>query len=135
MTAVMIGHGKAMVDGNVNNGTEAIGINRLCPITLGAKEGLALINGTQFSTAYALAGLFQAWRAAREALVISALSTDAIMGSTAPLEAEIHTLRNRAGSPPPPPCAPFWPDRKSAKATAMATPACRIPTASAASRR
>jgi histidine ammonia-lyase len=66
---------------------------RAFPITLGAKEGLALINGTQFSTAYALAGLFQAWQCAREALVISALSTDAIMGSTAPLEPEIHSLR------------------------------------------
>ncbi len=56
------------------------------PIVLGAKEGLALINGTQFSTACALAGLFDAWaqRAARRSLP-AALSTDAIMGSTAPL--------------------------------------------------
>ncbi|MFO0513795.1 MAG: aromatic amino acid lyase, partial [Rhodobacterales bacterium] len=61
------------------------------------KEGLALINGTQFSTAYALAGLFGGWRAAQTALVTSALSTDAIMGSTAPLHAEIHALRGHAG--------------------------------------
>jgi len=97
MTAVMIGHGEAMVEGKVKPGAEALAIKGLSPITLGAKEGLALINGTQFSTAYALAGLFQAWQAAREALVTSALSTDAIMGSTAPLEAEIHALRGQPG--------------------------------------
>jgi histidine ammonia-lyase len=97
MTAVMIGHGEAMVDGQVKPGAEALALKGLSPITLGAKEGLALINGTQFSTAYALTGLFQAWRAAQEALVISALSTDAIMGSTAPLEPEIHTLRGQPG--------------------------------------
>ena len=97
MTAVMIGHGEAMVEGKVKPGAEALAIKGLSPITLGAKEGLALINGAQFSTAYALAGLFQAWQAAREALVTSALSTDAIMGSTAPLEAEIHALRGQPG--------------------------------------
>ena len=97
MTAVMIGHGEAMVDGKVMPGTEALALKGLSPITLGAKEGLALINGTQFSTAYALVGLIQAWAAAREALVISALSTDAIMGSTAPLEPEIHALRGQPG--------------------------------------
>jgi histidine ammonia-lyase len=97
MTAVMIGHGEATVGGTVKPGAEALAAKGLSPITLGAKEGLALINGTQFSTAYALAGLFQGWRAAQEALVISALSTDAIMGSTAPLEAEIHALRGHPG--------------------------------------
>jgi histidine ammonia-lyase len=97
MTAVMIGHSEALVDGEVKTGAEALASKGLSPITLGAKEGLALINGTQFSTAYALAGLFQGWRAAQEALVISALSTDAIMGSTAPLEAEIHALRGQPG--------------------------------------
>jgi histidine ammonia-lyase len=97
MTAVMIGHGEAIVDGVVRNGAEALAIKGLSPITLGAKEGLALINGTQFSAAYALVGLFQGWQAAQEALVISAMSTDAIMGSTAPLEPEIHTLRGQPG--------------------------------------
>ena len=63
----------------------------------GAKEGLALINGTQFSTACALAGLFGAWRAAQNALLDLGLSTDAIMGSTAPLRAEIHALRGHRG--------------------------------------
>jgi histidine ammonia-lyase len=61
----------------------------LVPVTLGPKEGLALINGTQFSTAWRWPGCSTAG-AAQAALVISALSTDAIMGSTAPLEPEIH---------------------------------------------
>jgi histidine ammonia-lyase len=64
---------------------------------LGPKEGLALINGTQFSAGCALAGLFKAGRATRAAVVTSSLSTDAIMGSTAPLNAAIHALRGHQG--------------------------------------
>lgn len=97
MTAVMIGAGMAEVAGEVKPAAEAFAEVGLSPITLGAKEGLALINGTQFSTAYALVGLFDGWRNARAALVISALSTDAIMGSTAPLHPDIHALRGHAG--------------------------------------
>ncbi len=97
MAAVMIGHGQATVDGQVKPAAEALAMKGLSPIILGPKEGLALINGTQFCTAYALAGLFQGWQAAHEALVISAMSTDAIMGSTAPLEPEIHALRGHLG--------------------------------------
>jgi histidine ammonia-lyase len=97
MTAVMIGHGEAMLDGTPMPGAQALERAGLMPVTLGPKEGLALINGTQFSTAFALAGLFQAWRLAQTALVTSALSTDAIMGSTAPLHADIHALRGHAG--------------------------------------
>jgi histidine ammonia-lyase len=69
----------------------------LKPVELGAKEGLALINGTQFSCAYALAGLLTAWRCACSSLITSALSTDAIMGSTQPLQPEIHELRGHLG--------------------------------------
>ncbi len=64
---------------------------------LAAKEGLALINGTQASTALALAGLFRAHRAAQAALITGALSTDAAMGSSAPFTADIHTLRGHKG--------------------------------------
>ncbi len=97
MAAVMMGHGEAEFDGRVRDGAEALAAAGLTPVELGPKEGLALINGTQFSTAFALAGLFDAWRAAQAALVISALSTDAIMGSTAPLQPEIHALRGHRG--------------------------------------
>ncbi|QCP85438.1 histidine ammonia-lyase [Cereibacter sphaeroides] len=97
MAAVMIGEGEAEVRGKRLPGAAALACAGLAPVALGPKEGLALINGTQFSTAYALAGLFEGWRAAQAALVISALSTDAIMGSTAPLRPEIHALRGHAG--------------------------------------
>ena len=97
MAAVMIGAGQAEFGGVILPATEALANAGLTPIVLGAKEGLALINGTQFSTAYALAGLFDIWRAAQTALVTSCLSTDAIMGSTAPLEPEIHALRGHRG--------------------------------------
>jgi len=97
MTAVMIGAGEALHDGARLPGAEALARAGLTPIELGPKEGLALINGTQFSTALALAGLFDGWRALRGALVTGCLSTDAIMGSTAPLEAEIHSLRGHRG--------------------------------------
>jgi histidine ammonia-lyase len=76
---------------------EALAAAGLAPVVLAAKEGLALINGTQVSTAFALVALFDAFRAARAALVTSAISTDAIMGSTAPLYDEIHQLRGHKG--------------------------------------
>jgi histidine ammonia-lyase len=97
MAAVMIGMGQAEYQGQVMSGAEAMAQAGLTPIALGPKEGLALINGTQFSTAFALAGLFDGWNAAQSALVTSAMSTDAIMGSTAPLHPDIHRLRGHAG--------------------------------------
>jgi len=80
MAAVMMGAGEAEFKGQIMAGDKALSAAGLMPIELGPKEGLALINGTQFSTAFALAGLFGAWRATQSALVTSALSTDAIMG-------------------------------------------------------
>jgi histidine ammonia-lyase len=97
MTAVMIGEGEATFEGNDLSGAEAMKRAGIATITLGAKEGLGLINGTQFSTAYALAGLFDAQRLARSALVTGALSVDAAMGSTTPFRAEIHALRGHRG--------------------------------------
>jgi histidine ammonia-lyase len=97
MTAAMIGQGQVTMAGQVHPAAEALQKCGLTPLILGPKEGLALINGTQFSTAYALAGLFDAWRMAQSALVTSAMSTDAIMGSTAPLHPEIHALRGQPG--------------------------------------
>ncbi len=97
MTAVLIGHGEADFQGRAMPGAVALAAAGLAPLALGPKEGLAFINGTQFSTAFALAGLFDGWNAAQSALVTSALSTDAIMGSTAPLQPEIHALRGHAG--------------------------------------
>jgi histidine ammonia-lyase len=97
MAAVMIGAGEAMFEGQRLLGAEALARAGLAPVVLGAKEGLALINGTQFSTALALVGLFRAMTCLRTAIVTGAMSTDAIMGSTAPTRAEIHTLRGHRG--------------------------------------
>ena len=97
MAAVMLGEGRAVWQGRDMPGAEALRAAGLEPVVLAAKEGLALINGTQVSTAFALAGLFDAFASARAALVTSALSTDAIMGSTAPFLDEIHTLRGHRG--------------------------------------
>ena len=97
MAAVMIGEGEAMFEGARLPSSEALKNAGLTPITLGAKEGLALINGTQFSTVCALVGLWKAWGNAAASILTSALSTDAIMGSTAPLQDAIHTLRGHPG--------------------------------------
>ncbi len=97
LSAVMMGEGEAFVGGERLGGREALRRAGLAPVEFAAKEGLALINGTQVSTALALAGLFQAHRAIQAALVTGALSTDAAMGSPAPFRAEIHRLRGHQG--------------------------------------
>ncbi|MDF1670714.1 MAG: histidine ammonia-lyase [Roseovarius sp.] len=97
MAATMMGEGEALIDGARMTSREALAKAGLTAVELGPKEGLALINGTQFSTACALAGLWGAWRNAQACIVTAALSTDAIMGSTAPLVDEIHTLRGHQG--------------------------------------
>ena len=78
-------------------GAQALAAAGISPITLGPKEGLALINGTQVSTALALCGLFEAWRLGISSLITGAMSTDAAMGSPAPFRAEIHDLRGHRG--------------------------------------
>lgn len=97
MTAVMIGEGEAVLGGRRMPGAAALAQAGLAPVVLAAKEGLALINGTQVSTALALAGLFRAERALRAAVVTGALSTDAAMGSTAPFAEGIQALRGHRG--------------------------------------
>jgi histidine ammonia-lyase len=69
----------------------------LTPAELGPKEGLALLNGTQFSTAEALAGLFAIESVFRAALITGALATDAAKGSDTPFDARIHALRGHRG--------------------------------------
>lgn len=97
MAAAMIGEGEAMLDGERLPASVALSRATLSPVVLQAKEGLALINGTQFSTALALTGLFDAMRMVRASIVTSSLSTDAIMGSTQPLHRDIHALRGHRG--------------------------------------
>ncbi|PJE31610.1 Histidine ammonia-lyase [Pseudooceanicola marinus] len=97
LTATMLGEGEAIYHGRRMPSSQALAEAGLEAIELSAKEGLALINGTQASTALALAGLFRAERALMTSVVTGALSTDAAMGSTAPFAEEIHTLRGHTG--------------------------------------
>ena len=97
MAAMLIGEGEAGFEGARLPARVALERAGLVPVVLGPKEGLGLINGTQFSTACALAGHFDAMRNIEAAVAASCLSTDAIMGSTAPLEPALHALRGHAG--------------------------------------
>ena len=97
MTAVMIGVGEADTPGGRKPAIEALASAGLSPVVLGPKEGLALLNGTQFSSANALAGLFEAERLFQSALLTGALSTDAAKGTDAPFDPRIHTLRKHKG--------------------------------------
>jgi histidine ammonia-lyase len=92
MAAAMIRVGEVVVDGERRPAGDV-----LTPLTLGPKEGLALLNGTQFSCAHALAGLFEAERLFRAALVTGALSTEAAKGSDTPFDHRIHVLRGHRG--------------------------------------
>ena len=97
MTATMLGVGEIQFEGAVLPAAEALAKAGLAPVELGPKEGLALLNGTQFSTANALAGLFMAERLYRTALVTGALSTEAAKGSDTPFDPRIHALRGHQG--------------------------------------
>src|SRR5208283_4242022 len=84
MAAAMIGASEIMVGGRSVPAATALAEAGLKPLHLGPKEGLALLNGTQFSTAYALAGLFEAETLLQASLITGALSIDAARGSDAP---------------------------------------------------
>ena len=98
MACVLIGEGEAATaDGQVVSGAEAMRRVGLEPFVLGPKEGLALLNGTQVSTALALAGLFGAENVFASALMSGALSLEAIQGSIKPFDARIHAARGQPG--------------------------------------
>ncbi len=97
MAAAMIGASEILVAGRPMPAARALAEAGLEPLNLGPKEGLALLNGTQFSTAYALAGLFETEILFRSAVVIGALSTEAAKGSDTPFDARIHKLRGHRG--------------------------------------
>jgi histidine ammonia-lyase len=97
LAAAMIGAGAIIVGDRELPASVALSEAGLAPLTLGPKEGLALLNGTQFSCAYALAGLFEAERLFQSALVTGALSTEAAKGSDTPFDPRIHALRRHRG--------------------------------------
>lgn len=97
MAAVLMGEGEAWFEQDRMPAKNALAAAGIKPISLGPKEGLGLINGTQVSTALALKGYFSAWCSMKSALITGALSTDAAMGSAAPFRDEIHQLRGHQG--------------------------------------
>jgi len=99
LSLVLIGEGEAWVgdDPSLMKGGEALRAAGLAPVVLGPKEGLALINGTQPSTAVAALAAAGATRLARAADIAAALSIDALRGSVRPFDARIHAARPYAG--------------------------------------
>ncbi len=97
LSATLLGEGEIRHQGTARPAADALSDRGLQPIRLAAKEGLALLNGTQVSTALALHGLFMAADAFSAALAAGALSIDAAFGSDTPFDPRIHALRGHQG--------------------------------------
>ena len=97
MTLALMGEGFMLVDGSAAPALALLQAAGIAPIKLGAKEGLALINGTQTSTALALHALLSFEPVLEAALVIGALTIDAARGSDGPFDPRIHALRGQPG--------------------------------------
>ncbi len=97
MVAAMIGEGEIFVAGSRLPAAEALAGAGIAPLVLGPKEGLALLNGTQFSCAYALAAIIETEVLFQSALITGALSTEAAKGSDTPFDPRIHALRGQPG--------------------------------------
>ncbi len=98
MVLPLIGEGKVAVDGVVMSAGEAFRSAGIEQVTLGPKEGLALINGTQFMSAYGAAILVRARRAVKQADVIASMSLEALRGSIKPFDARLHEVRPHPGA-------------------------------------
>ena len=98
LTLALMGEGEFVAaDGRAQPAREVLAAHGLAPLQLQAKEGLALINGTQVSTALALHGLFSFEPVLESALVIGAMTVDAARGSDSPFDPRIHELRGQPG--------------------------------------
>jgi histidine ammonia-lyase len=97
MTLALMGEGEFVVEGKRVPAAQVLAAHQLKPLVLQAKEGLALINGTQVSTALALHALFSFEPVLESALVIGALTVDAARGSDGPFDPRIHALRGQPG--------------------------------------
>ena len=97
MTAAMIGWGRVRHRGRILPAMQGLAAAGVPALVLGPKEGLALLNGTQVSTALALHGLFSAESVFTAAVVAGAMSVDAAMGSDTPFDERIHELRGHPG--------------------------------------
>ena len=137
MTLALLGEGEFLVGGERRPAAAVLQEHRIEPLRLQAKEGLALINGTQISTALALHALFAFEPVLESALVIGALTVDAARGSDGPFDPRIHALRGQPGQID---VAQYYRALLAGSAirasrTPRATTACRTRTACAASRR
>jgi len=97
MSLVLLGEGMAHYKGEWLDAKDALKIADLAPLNLAAKEGLALLNGTQVSTAYALRGLFEVEDLFAAAVVCGSLSVEAMLGSRSPFDARVHEVRGQIG--------------------------------------
>ncbi len=97
MSAVLIGVGRVRHEGREMDAVEGLAIAGLKPLELGPKEGLALINGTQVSTALALRGLFAAEKLFSAAVVAGSLTVEALKGSAVPFDPRIQAVRGQPG--------------------------------------
>ena len=97
LAAALLGEGEVRIDGDTANATAGLEHAGLAPLVLEAKEGLALVNGTEVSTALALEGLFAAEDAFAAAVVAGALSSDAALASDDPFDPRIHAARGQLG--------------------------------------
>ncbi|MFM2138538.1 MAG: hypothetical protein RJA57_845, partial [Bacteroidota bacterium] len=94
----LIGLGQVWEKGQVRNTSEVLTRHGLAPIELGPKEGLALINGTQFILAWAIKGLQRMHYALEAADIIGAMTLEALTGTKAPFDERLHTLRPYRGN-------------------------------------
>ncbi len=97
LACVLIGEGKVRVKGEILSAKQGLAIAKLTPLQLAPKEGIALVNGTQVSTALALAGLFAAEKCFNAALLAGSLSFMAANGQPLCFDERIHRVRNQAG--------------------------------------
>ncbi len=97
LTLALIGEGEALHEGRMLRGREVLEAAGLEPLTLEAKEGLALLNGTQVSAALGIEGLFQSQTLLRSAIATGALTTEALAGSYTPFDERIQQARGLPG--------------------------------------
>ncbi|KLN46258.1 histidine ammonia-lyase [Providencia rettgeri] len=97
MSLILLGEGKARFEGKWISAKKALEKAGLTPLKLEAKEGLALLNGTQTSTAFALKGLFEAEKLLLSGIVCGALSVEATLGSRKPFDSRVQEVRGQKG--------------------------------------
>ncbi|MEA5444482.1 histidine ammonia-lyase [Gammaproteobacteria bacterium AB-CW1] len=97
LTLALIGEGEALHQGEVLEGRDVLAAVDREPVVLQAKEGLALLNGTQLSASLAIEGLFRLERLWDAAIAAGALSVEGLAGSYSPFDPRLHAVRRMPG--------------------------------------